>query len=250
MNCMLTGVSRGIGRATITELLRQGHSVWGVSRTAISGLSEKEKKRFRHSVCDVGDSESRRRVAEEMDAARFWPDAVILNAAIEYEEDKAALSWGKMQEALRINVEGVLFWISHWMDHHSRRPMQFVGVSSLLALWPNSNCPAYSTSKAAISMAFRALRLRHAEESVDFKLLYLGPVQTSLNPRFTLNSTSGWGVARPEAVAQYIANTVLPNRRFTFYYPWTTGLVCRLGGWMPDLFFERVTRPLSRWGPP
>jgi short-subunit dehydrogenase len=243
---MVTGVSRGIGRSTIAELMRQGHSVWGVSRTAVPDLFEEEQGQFRHSLCDVGNSESRRRVAEEMDAAGFWPDAVILNAGVKYEEEKTAISWEKMQEVLRVNVEGALFWISHWMDRHSRRSMQFVGVSSLLALWPDADCPAYSASKAALSMAFRALRLRYAEEPVAFKLLYLGPVQTSINQRFVSKVFPGRNVVKPEAVARYIANIVLTNRRFTFYYPSTIGLVCRFGGWMPDSLFERITRPLRR----
>ena len=243
---MVTGVSRGIGRSTIAELMRQGHYVWGVSRTVVPDLLKEEQGRFRHSICDVGNPESRRRAAEEMDAAGFWPDAVILNAAVEYEEEKTALSWEKMQEVLRINVEGALFWISHWMNRHPRRSMQFVGVSSLVALWPDADCPAYSASKASLSMVFRALCLRYVEGPVVFKLLYLGPVQTSINPRFSLKDPPGWGVVKPEVVARYIVNTVLAKRRFTFYYPLSTELVCRFGGWMPDSFFERITRPLRR----
>jgi short-subunit dehydrogenase len=246
MNCMVTGVSRGIGRATITELMRQGHSVWGVSRTSVPDLCKEEQGRFRHSLCDVGNPESRKRVAEEMDAAGFWPDAVILNAAVEYEEEKTALSWERMQEVLQINVEGALFWISHWMDRHPRRSMQFVGVSSLVALWPDADCPAYSASKAALSMALRALRLRYADGQIAFKLLYLGPVHTSINPRFASKGPPGRIVAKQEAVARYIVNTVLAKRHFTFYYPLSTALVCRFGGWMPDLLFERITRPLRR----
>lgn len=246
MNCMVTGVSRGIGRATIAELMRQGHSVWGVSRTAVSDLLEEEQKLFCHSLCDIGNAESLRYVAEEMDSTGFWPDAVILNAAVEYDEDKTALSWEKMRDVLRINVEGALFWISHWMDRHSRRSMQFVGVSSLLALWPDADCPAYSASKAALSMAFRALNLRYAGGPVAFKLLYLGPVQTSINPRFASKGPPGRGVAQPEAVARYIANTVLIKQHFTFYYPSSIGLVCRFGGLMHDSLFERITRPLRR----
>ena len=124
--------------------------------------------------------------------------------------------------------------------------MQFVGISTILAQWPDPDCPAYSASKAALAMAFRALRLRHAGEPVAFKLLVLGPVQTSINPRFVEGSAPGRGVATPEAVARYIVHTVLSKRRFAFYYPWQTGLVCRVGAWMPDRMFEFITRPLRR----
>lgn len=220
--------------------------VWGLSRTAAPDLVEKTGTHFYHSLCDIGDPDSRRVATEEMDSAGFIPDVVILNAAIEYEEEKSALSWEKMQAVLRINVEGALFWISHWMDRRPRSPMQFVGISTVLALWPDSDCPIYSASKAALSMAFRSLRLRHVGEPLDFKLLVLGPVQTSINPRFAEGDSPGRGVVTPEIVAQYIVHTVLSKRRFTFYYPWQTELVCRFGAWMPDLLFERITRPLRR----
>ncbi len=246
MNCLVTGVSRGIGRATAAELLRQGHTVWGLSRTSVLNLAEGAAARFRHSVCDIGDPESRRTAAGEMDSAKFVPDVVLLNAAVEYEEETSALSWEKMQAVLRTNVEGALFWISHWMDRNPRPSMQFVGISTILALWPDADCPVYSASKAALSLMLRSLRIRHAGEPVAFKLVVLGPVQTSINPRFAEAAVPGRGVAKPEAVAKYIVNTVLPKRRFTFYYPWQTGLVCRFGAWMPDLLFERITRPLRR----
>ena len=246
MNCLVTGVSRGIGRAIALELLKQGHMVWGVSRTGTADLAGSLGPRFRHSRCDIGDEDSRVQAVKEMDSAGFVPDTVILNAAVEYEEPASSLSWGKMQSVLRTNVEGALFWVSCWMDRSPRPPMQFLGISSLLALWPDADCPAYSASKASLSMAFRSLRLRLVGEPVAFKLLYLGPVQTSINPRFVEGGGPARGVAQPESVARYVANTVLPKRRFSFYYPWQTKLVCRLGAWMPDLLFERITRPLRR----
>ena len=246
MNCLVTGVSRGIGRATTFELLRQGHRVWGLSRTAAATQEGEEATRFRHTRCDLGDPESRQAAAAEMEAAGFVPDAVVLNAAIEYEEDPAELAWKRFEAVLRTNVEGALFWVSNWMDRRPRTPMQFVGFSTILARWPDPDCPAYSAGKAALDMAFRALRLRHAGEPVAFKLLVLGPVQTSINPRFAEGAPAGRGIASPEAVARYLVDTVLSKRSFVFYYPWQTDLACRLGAWLPDPWFERLTRPLRR----
>lgn len=246
MNCLVTGVSRGIGRALAAELLREGHTVWGLSRTPASVPAVDGPGRFRHVCCDVCNPESRNSALEAMDAEGFVPDVVVLNAAIEYEEEKTSMSWDKMQAVLDTNVAGALFWVAHWMNRRPLHPMQFIGISTLLALWPDVDCPAYSMSKAALSMAFRSFRLRFPRDPVDFKLVYLGPVQTSINPRFTEGGPAPRGVETPEAVARYIAKTVLSSRRFSFYYPLTTRLVCRLGAWMPDLLFERLTRPLRR----
>lgn len=242
MNCMVTGVSRGIGRAVAAELARRGNAVWGISRSPTEALTGD----CRHLVCDVSDSESCRRAGEEMDAAGFVPDAVILNAAIEYEEPRNSLAWEPMREVWRTNVEGALYWVSRWMDRTPRPPMQFIAMSSLFARWPDADCPAYAASKAALSMAFRSLRLRHAGEPVAFKRLVLGPVHTSINPRFRSEEAAPRGVARPEDVARYLANSVLPSRRASFYYPRMVGVVGRFGGWLPDALFERLTRPLRR----
>ncbi len=83
-------------------------------------------------------------------------------------------------------------------------------------------------------------------EPVAFKRLVLGPVHTSINPRFRSEEAAPRGVARPEEVARYLANSVLSSRRAFFYYPWTVGAVGRFGGWLPDALFERLTRPLRR----
>ena len=246
MNCMITGVSRGIGRALAAELLAQGHAVWGLSRTAADCPVPAAAERYRHSAGDLGSAEDRRRLAQEMDAAGYWPDAVILNAAIEYEEDLDAMAWDKLQAVLRTNVEGALFWVAHWLDRRPARPVQFVGLSSLLALWPDTACPAYCASKAALSMAFRTLRLRYRGRAAVFKLLVLGPVQTSINPRFTVDGSPAGSVVRPEAVARHLVHSVLPGRRFAYYYPWTASLTCRFGQWLPDVWFERLTRPFRR----
>ena len=246
MNCLITGVSRGIGNATMNELLWQGHVVWGLSRTLVPAPAAEKKSRFRHSLCDVGDASSRQRVAAEMENAGFWPDCVILNAAIEYEEENTALSWEKMQALFRINIDGALFWISHFIDRSEIRPVQFIGMSSLTAVWPQAEYPAYSASKAALSMAFRALRLRYKDGPASFKLLTLGPVQTSINPRYAARDNVPRIVTTPEKVARYVATRVLTRQRFHFYYPASTAALCRFGRWMPDPFFHHITRPFRR----
>lgn len=246
MKVFITGVSRGIGRATALALRRAGHEVWGLSRRTPEPAPPGEPGLSRHIPCDLADAAARQQAAREMDAAGFVPGAVILNAAIEYEEPPTELAWDKMEAIWRTNVEGALFWVSHWMNRAPRPPMQFVAISSLLALWPDVNCPAYSASKAALNMAFRALRLRHRREKTAFKLLILGPVHTAINPRFTATANPPRGVATPEAVARFLVDHLLPGRRFLYYYPRPIGWICGFGRWIPDALFECVTRPFRR----
>ncbi len=245
MKCLITGVSRGIGRATLKELLGQGHDVWGISRTPPSDVPVDAGGSFHHLSGDLACEKSLSEMRQAVDSAGFIPDVVILNAAIEYEEGADRLSWAPMQNTLRTNVEGALFWVCHWMDQPPVPPMQFVAISSLQALRPDADCPAYSASKAALSLAFRSFRLRYAKGSTPFKVLYLGPVHTSIKPRF-VQAPRGRGVAAPEEVARYLVRTVLGKPQCDFYYPWAMGIAARFGMWMPDTWFERWTRPLRR----
>lgn len=243
MNCLVTGVSRGIGAAVCKALLQQGHDVWGLSRTPPPDFLAHHSG-FRHVPCNLSDGISRQWALECLRVSDFRPDAVILNAAVEYMEEPDRMDWLQMEKVFRTNVEGALFWVSAflpWKEH-----AQFVAISSILAQWPDADCPAYSASKAALSLAFRSFRFRFRRLPVSFKLLFLGPVHTSINPRFRIDAPPPRGVAMPEDVARFLAKKVLPSRRQNFYFPWKVGVVCRFGGWMPDSLFEWLTRPFRR----
>lgn len=243
MKCLVTGVSRGIGAAVCEALLEKGHDVCGLSRTSPPDAVARHP-RFLHVECDVADVASRKRALKRIRAAGFRPDAVVLNAAVEYMEEPDRMDWRKMEGVFRTNVEGALFWVSAGMPWPENA--QFVAISSILAQWPDADCPAYSASKAALSLAFRSFRPRFRRMPVRFKLVYLGPVHTSINPRFRLDAPPPRGVALPSDVATFLMEKVLPSRRENFYYPWKVGVVCRFGGWMPDALFEFLTRPFRR----
>lgn len=243
MNILVTGVSRGIGAAVCKALLKQGHTVWGLSRSMppeeLTG-----QDRFTHVACDLSDADSRREAASQIRMADFQPDAIVLNAGVEYMEDTDHMDLEKMGSVFRTNVDGALFWVAWGMPW--KNSVQFIAMSSILACWPDADCPAYSASKAALSLAFRSFRFRFRQFPARFKLLYLGPVHTSINPRFRLDVPPPRGVVLPEDVANYLVKTVLPSKRLNFYYPWKVGLVCRFGSWMPDALFSFVTKPFRR----
>lgn len=246
----VTGVSSGIGRELVKTLVRQGHQVRGVARRqdAMERLvSEINSQSFTYDVCDIADPSAMQALLGKMGTQGYLPDIVVLNAAVDLEDEYPGLDFSQACQMMRTNVDGAYFWITAFIEAFVRRGSgQFVAVSSLFAQWPDPNSVAYSSSKAALSMLLRGLRIRYAGSGLQFKLLYLGPVDTPINPRFSQNAPSdSLIVASAPATAQYIAR-LLASKREDFYFPLYILAIFALLRWLPDRWFEFLTSRFKR----
>ena len=115
---LITGVTRGLGRAMAEELIREGHTVLGCGR------SEKEIERLRkahgephefYSV-DVSSDEGVKSWASLMLTRHGPPDLLLNNAAI---INKNARLWEvgarEFSEVIDVNIKGVVNVIRHFV---------------------------------------------------------------------------------------------------------------------------------------
>ncbi len=230
MKIFITGLSSGIGKESSKQLVAAGHEVWGVARRyhLLEKLSEEvNSDLFHFDQCDINNRSEVRDVCQRMQAKHFLPDVVILNAAIDREDIYPYFSEVLTHEIFRTNLEGALVWVSAFIEPFLNRGSgQFIAISSLFANWPDKSCVAYSASKAGLSMAFRGLRLRYSKSMLSFKILYLGPVNTQINPRFKDNphDKKSFIISHPEDVARYLTK-IIHNRRLDFYYPFYINII-------------------------
>jgi short-subunit dehydrogenase len=250
MRVFITGVSSGIGNELARVLLHDGHEVWGIARgkdmpeQARAGL---EQDGFRYLSCDLMESGQMDRVLDAMKEASFLPDVVILNAAVETEDVYPGIDFENAQRMMRTNVDGAAYWVSAFIDDFLERGSgQFIGISSILAHWPDTSTVAYSASKAAMTMFLRGCRLRYAHRALKFKIIYLGPVDTGINPRFADQPPSkSMLVASPKDTALFIRGAIRRSQSF-FYYPLYIFAVFTFLRWLPDRVFEFLTKHLKR----
>jgi short-subunit dehydrogenase len=247
----ITGVSSGIGKSLAKHLISRGHEVWGIARRTrlLEELANDiSSPSFRFDSCDIANPEDVGRLHLKMEQENYLPDVVVLNAAIDLEDHSPGLDFSNGSQMMRTNVDGAFFWICRFIEPFLQRGSgQFIGVSSIFAHWPDGACVAYSASKAALSMLFRGLRIRYNKSRLQFKLVYLGPVNTSINPRFD-NSTSEIDspiIATPEATAEYIAKSI-NSRRHNFYFPFYISIIFFTLRWLPDKAFEFLTGRFRR----
>ena len=250
MRVFITGISSGIGKECVKTLIKDGHEVWGVARrqAILEELAvDLNSDAFHHSSCDVSDSTQMDAVHQRMIENDFLPDVIILNAAVDIEDEYPAIDYPAAVQTMRTNIDGGVYWVAAFIEPFLKRGTgQFIGMSSIFAHWPDGAAVSYSASKTALSMFVRGCRIRYRNSGLAFKLVYLGPVDTSINPRFANQPpTDSLIVVSAKDTAKYVAR-IIDSSRNNFYFPLYILVLFTFLRWLPDVVFEFLTSPVKR----
>ena len=107
---VMTGVTRGLGRAMTLEFVRSGHTVCGCGRTdrAIQELRDEYGSPHRFDGVDVADDAAVAAWAGELLADGIVPDLLINNAAL---INRSAPLWevdaAEFSDVIDVNIKGV-----------------------------------------------------------------------------------------------------------------------------------------------
>lgn len=204
---VITGASRGLGRAMAEELIRLGHRVLGCGRSAAAmrELDAQYEPDHRFSVVDVTDDEAVRDWAAQCLQLAGPPDLLLNNAAI---VNRNAPLWKvparEFSEVVDVNVKGVANVIRHFVPAMvARKHGVIVNFSSGWGRSTDAEVGPYCTTKWAIEGLSKSL----AQE------LPKGMAAIPLNPGIIntdmLRSTFG-GEASNFPSAEVWADTAVP----------------------------------------
>jgi NAD(P)-dependent dehydrogenase (short-subunit alcohol dehydrogenase family) len=161
MNIVLTGITKGLGRALGKGLAREGHLLAGCGRStaAIASLQDELGTGHRLDPVDVADSVAVDRWAESVVAQLGPPDLVINNAAI---MNRTAPLWEveveELHRLLMVNVAGSFHVIRSFLPAMLKRGSGV--IANMSSGWGRVTAPEvapYCTSKWAIEGMTRAL---------------------------------------------------------------------------------------------
>jgi len=243
MKIFITGASSGIGRGAAEILLKSGHEVWGVARRKeeLESVQSEFPKNFHFSVCDQSDPNSRQQAFNQMRAAGFIPDAVILNAGIYLPDVNPEFDLSRFEKNFSTNVAGSLFWVEKFLSDFRRRGNgTFIAISSTSAYRPGYSSVGYPASKAALSMAFRGLRLNLKNEGIKFTTLHFGPIRT----RMWVGSKS-FLIPTVDRASGYLVS-LIGKKQGSYFYPWLSTVLFRLSLLLPDRVFSKATKVLKK----
>jgi len=251
MKCaLITGASRGIGRATALKFAETGR----YPMLCLTALKEKEKLyqlaeeiRSLHPeqtvLCflgDMGDPETVEHLAEEIHCAGGRVSLLINNAAISLPGMLMDLSFTAWNRLISVNLSSV-YLTCHAFQHDllsagpdsAEDTGRIINLSSVWGAVGASCEAAYSASKGGVTAFTKALSKELAPSHVAVNCLELGAVDTEMNgnlseeEKLALAEEIPYGrFADPEEVAEAIALlSTMPS--------YVTGAVLRMdGGWI------------------
>jgi acetoacetyl-CoA reductase/3-oxoacyl-[acyl-carrier protein] reductase len=181
---VVTGASRGIGRAIAERLARDG---WRVA----AGFREREDlasdlARARAGILplriDVGDPESVREAFARVRSELGDPAALVNNAAIAQEKDFFALSEEDWERMLSVNLLGAVRCAREVLPAmRARGRGRVVNVSSIGGQWGGVNQLHYAASKAALINLTRSLARLYSREGITTNAVAPGLVATEMS---------------------------------------------------------------------
>jgi 3-oxoacyl-[acyl-carrier protein] reductase len=215
---IVSGASRGIGRATARALAKRGATVGLMARGEddLDRLAAELPTAVK-LVADVGDAGAVQEAVERFAADAGGVELIVTNAGIAHTGPFSELDGERADEMVRVNLTGTLNLVraalSLMLD---RAEGHIVVVSSAAALRAFPWTAVYSATKAAQRAFAEALRHELSGTGVSLTTIYPGGVRTSLHAH-ERDRIPDWArpgrSIQPEVVAEAIVHGVITDRR-------------------------------------
>lgn len=186
IGCLVTGASRGIGRATALELARRGCRVALIARdrAALDQVArdvDEAGGSGRAFPADVADGDA---VARAVDEAASWCGGLrlgVVNAGIGVYRSVQATTDAEARRVMEVNYLGAWATVRAAVPHLLQAPRAaLVAVSSLFAAIPVRGGAPYGASKGALELFLACLRLEIAGTGVSVGWVNAGAVDTDM----------------------------------------------------------------------
>lgn len=202
---IVTGGSRGIGRAIASGLLADGASV------VICGRDEEQLSRAVQDLkpqgnvhgiaADVASPEDVSKLFQFADEQLGGLDILVNNAGVGIFRPVADLTVEQWKQTLETNLSGVFYCCREALPRMRHRGAgTIINISSLAGKNPFAGGAAYNASKFGLNGFSEALMLDHRNDRIRVTYVMPGSVDTDFSPR---SERAAWKIA-PEDVADVV----------------------------------------------
>ena len=225
---LVTGGSRGIGRAVCVDLSRRGariamnYATNDAAATEARGLVEAAGAACLPIKADVSDPGAVTAMVETVEGELGAVDLLVTCAAIVHEQAHTEMDLANWHRTLAVNLDGTYHPVMAAKDGMIERGYgRIVCISSIAALRPRPTSIAYSASKAAVIALVRSCAVAFAP-AVRVNCVAPGFVDTEIlafmddaAKREVIEATPLKRLGKPEEIAEMVAFLLSERSSFT-----------------------------------
>ena len=180
--CIVTGGSKGIGRAIVSLFAAEGARVYYLSRSEAEGDASLGSVKW--IGCDVADEAKVAEAVEAIVAEAGAIDALVNNAGVTRDGLVFRMSLDDWETVLRTNLTSA-FLVSRAVARHmiKRRSGSIVNVSSVVGIIGNGGQTNYSASKAGLIGFTKSLAREVGSRGVRVNALAPGFIDTAMTEK-------------------------------------------------------------------
>jgi 3-oxoacyl-[acyl-carrier protein] reductase len=215
---IVTGSTKGIGRAVAEALVREGMNVCVSARRdeeverAVAELNGIDRGRVTGAVCDVRDYDEARALVEHAAAEFGGVDVLVNNAGIGHFGRVEEMSPETFRAVLETNLFGVFYCCREAIPVMRRRGGGYIiNISSLAGANPHPEMAAYNASKFALNGFSEALMQEVRHDRIKVSYVMPGSVNTHFGGD-TPDESKAWQL-QPEDVARVVLDLLRHDER-------------------------------------
>lgn len=189
---IVTGASRGIGRAVALKLAQNGYNIALIASGPVETCLEAENEVRALGVdaksyqCDVSDFEKAGETIKQINEDLGGIYILVCNAGITRDGLLLKMSEENFDDVIAVNLKGTFNFIKHCAPLMMKsREGRVVCISSIVGLQGNAGQVNYSASKAGIIGMMKSCAKEFASRGITFNAVAPGFIETSMTAVLT-----------------------------------------------------------------
>jgi short-subunit dehydrogenase len=250
---IITGASKGLGKALALEMASRGYETLLVARSAplLDSLAAEITSRFNVKVhtlaLDLAQTEASQTIYDWCQGASFQPTVLINNAGYACWGYFHALPLSSQLPMLGLNVQGMVSLTHRILPLLQKQPKAYIlNVCSTSAYQPVPTMSLYAASKAFVRSFTRSLRYELRKGPVSVTCLSPGPMATNFIAQANMQAmqeTAQKFEMKAEDVARSGVKAMFAGRAEVIP-GWMNALSVRFSKVLPDALLERIANNL------
>ena len=195
-NAVITGGSRGIGKAIALEFAKNGADIaiiaTGESKASDETLKELESFGItaRMYYCDVRDAEQVESAVQEIIADFGTIDILVNNAGITKDNLLPSLGIMDIDNVIDVNLKGCMFVTRSFIRNFVRhRKGSIINISSVVGLMGNKGQTNYAASKAGIVGFTKSVAKEYGRKNIRCNAIAPGYITTDMTAALSETQT-------------------------------------------------------------